>query len=206
MTYYSQYGQDEYIIQRLKNKRYGFFVDLGAALPIELSNTYYIERELNWNGILIEAGAHFIENLQQQRTSTVVHALIFNKPDIEVSYMIDNGVGLGNHIKGFGVAHAIVSFGIKARTTTLQTVLDENNAPNIIDYLSLDIEGAELQALQSVDLNKYQFRIMTIEENGQQSSILQFLEPYGYVLDTILQNPGLNEKELVIVHKDLINE
>jgi len=200
----SQHGQDEYIIKLLNNKQNGIFVDVGAAHPTKLSNTYIMESELGWTGLLIEADEYFLSQLRQYRTSTVIEALVFNTNTIlEYEYIYEPTEGFGNHIRNLGLNHGSAYKLIKTArksTTTLQQILDSNDMPEIIDYMSLDIEGVELQALKSINLEQYRFRTMTIENNQGTSDIINYLTPYGYKL----QHTFCSGYELVIVHKDLI--
>ena len=49
------------------------------------------------------------------------------------------------------------------KAATLNSLLDKSNAPSIIDFLSLDTEGAEFQVLNGIDFKKYKFKFMLIE-------------------------------------------
>ena len=68
---YSQLGQDNFVYDILECKRNGIFVDIGASEPITYSNTYGLEKCLNWTGILVENNKNMIEMLKNQRTSIV---------------------------------------------------------------------------------------------------------------------------------------
>ena len=68
---------------------------------------------------------------------------------------------------------------IKVETKTLTTVLSENNSPNNIDYLSLDVEGAEEFILKNFDFEKYTFRFITVERPSDTLNIL--LDKNGYI-------------------------
>jgi hypothetical protein len=109
--YHSQHGQDKYIIEKLNNKKNGFFVDVGAAHPTHLSNTYTLENQLQWSGLLIEPNDKFLEELRQKRTSTIIKALIFNIENLDVEYVSTGeiGSGYGDHISGFGVRPLLYS-------------------------------------------------------------------------------------------------
>jgi hypothetical protein len=50
-TKYSQVGQEQFVIDFLKNKKYGFFVELGASNGLLHSNTYLLENKYEWKGI-----------------------------------------------------------------------------------------------------------------------------------------------------------
>jgi hypothetical protein len=72
---------------------------------------------------------------------------------------------------------------IDVETITLNDILDENEAPLFIDYLSLDTEGTELEILKSVDLNKYTFGLIDVEHNylePERTNIRDFLISNGY--------------------------
>ena len=60
------HGQDKWVINEIfKHKKGGFFVDLAAADGVFQSNTYLLEKELNWKGICIEANPHLFKKLKQ---------------------------------------------------------------------------------------------------------------------------------------------
>lgn len=62
--FYSQAGQDKYLIENIyKNKEKGFFIDIGAHDGITYSNTYYLEKELGWSGICIEPNPKIYKQL-----------------------------------------------------------------------------------------------------------------------------------------------
>ena len=53
--YYSQFGQDKFIIENIfKMKKNGFFIEAGAGDGINISNTYVLEKQYNWNGLCVE--------------------------------------------------------------------------------------------------------------------------------------------------------
>ena len=67
---FSQLNQDINVIEFYKEKKNGFFVDVGAYDGIEFSNTLLLEKELEWNGICIEPGKRFFQKLTENRTAT----------------------------------------------------------------------------------------------------------------------------------------
>jgi len=54
MAFYSQARQDEFVTQVLKNKRNGFFIDIGCSDPVNINNSFHLETDLDWNGICID--------------------------------------------------------------------------------------------------------------------------------------------------------
>ena len=67
MKYYSQAGQDKWVDDFFKSKKDGYFLDIGAYDGIHLSNTYYLENELGWDGLCIDADADVYNNLDKNR-------------------------------------------------------------------------------------------------------------------------------------------
>ncbi len=68
------------------------------------------------------------------------------------------------------------------RTISLIDLLEKNNAPEVIDYLSIDTEGSEFEILSAIDFNKYKFSVITCEHNytEQREKIFQLLTSAGY--------------------------
>jgi hypothetical protein len=73
---------------------------------------------------------------------------------------------------------------VEFTTTTLGDVLTAANSPSFIHFMSLDIEGGELEALKGVPFDKYRFGAMAIEHNDEEpkrSDLLKFLAEKGYI-------------------------
>ena len=69
-TLYSQLGQDLAVIDFYKEKKDGFFVEIGAVDGIEISNTYLLETKYNWKGICVEAIPDKFEKLVKNRPNS----------------------------------------------------------------------------------------------------------------------------------------
>lgn len=180
----SQLGQDIMVLKALNNKQNGFFVEVGAADGIHLSNTFLLENEYNWKGICVEPNTEFFESLKKNRKCQVSNACLFETAGLSVEF--------NNHHLYSGIVecvdhhtHTLNSGRRETKTTsTLSDVLDACEAPLFIDYLSLDTEGSELSILKGVDLTKYTFGILHIEHNHvepRRSQIKTFLIDNGYV-------------------------
>lgn len=68
---YSQLGQDNFVYDILEMKKRGIFVDIGASEPITYSNTYGLETQLDWTGVLVESNSDMQIMLKEQRRSKV---------------------------------------------------------------------------------------------------------------------------------------
>lgn len=166
---YSQLGQDLKCVEFFDAKMNGFFVDIGSHNGVDLSNTYLLEKDYNWKGICVEPNKQVFEKLIENRKCICKNIGIYDKKG-EVEFSIIDGYhemlsGITediNHHKGIVEKE---SKPIKINTITFTELLDECQAPSIMDFLSLDTEGSELKILKSLDHNKYKFLYMTIEHN-----------------------------------------
>lgn len=175
--FYSQAGQDEWIGSFFEWKKKGFFLDIGAHNGIDINNTYFLEKELDWNGICIEADPEIFGLLKQNRNS---HCLNVGVSDVtgEMNFLPD----------GFSGRESNLPEAIKIKTKTIRDILDLYNTPKIIDYVSLDIEGMELKALKGFPFEKHQILAMTVEHNlytGKfiyKEQIKDFLLSKGFII------------------------
>jgi len=146
--YYSQSNQDKWVVEFLKFKKNGVFVDIGAYDGIQTSNTFYMEKHLNWTGICIEANP------------MVYQCLVRNRKSKNINVALTDYVG-----ECFFTNDKITPTGTKVICNTLDNVLTENNCPKDIDYLSIDIEGYEYIVLKEFNFKNWNIGLMTVEHN-----------------------------------------
>ena len=153
--FYSQAGQDEWVVNFFESKRNGFFLDIGAFDGIELSNTYYLEQNLNWGGICVEANPSIFKLLVKNRNCSCINAAVSDYSG-RINFLPDGLTGKATENKNNS---------IEVDCTTLEDLLISNSCPSIIDYLSLDIEGFEVKALSKFPFNKIEVILLTVEHN-----------------------------------------
>ena len=182
-----QKGQDKWVIfNALPFKRNGYFLDLAAADGVLHNNTYALEKIFNWTGLCIEPNPEFYENLQSVRSCIAVQAVVSNKPE-QVKFRIDNGQLGGIVAEDTDNSSRVRGEQIRnARTITLDAVLlgdllEQYNAPQTIDYFSLDVEGSEERVISSLDFEKYRFRCLTIERPTPEVNRILFENEYVFV-------------------------
>lgn len=185
----SQLGQDFWVIGEVFNeKRNGFFLDVGAAGGVIISNTLLLEKRYNWRGICIEANPEAYSELAQVRNAQCLNCCVDDKEG-EVQFLkkglfsgiVDNSTDLQAEVgKNSGT--------IKLRTRPLRAILDEYGAPKTIDYLSIDVEGAEERILMSFPFSEYRFLCMTIER--PKPALSETLKKAGYIL--LKEIPGFD--------------
>ena len=69
--FYSQAGQDKFIRNVLKEKRNGYFVEIGSQDPININNTYGLETHLSWSGLMIEIDSKWLESYERERPNSI---------------------------------------------------------------------------------------------------------------------------------------
>lgn len=165
----------------------GFFVDLGSADGVEISNTWALERN-GWAGICIDP---FPRNMQGRSCQIFAEAVDsmggrtvqFQNPD---SYS-------GGILKyaGWWVSDEKKQNVVDVTTTTLADILRRAQAPAYIHYLNVDIEGAEYEALRNFPFDEYRFGAITIEHNdleGRRAKIRDLLLKNGYRLEWAIRD------------------
>jgi len=190
MEYYSQKGQDEWVIEEVfQRKRGGYFLDLAASDGIYLSNTYVLEQRYGWSGLCIEPNPYFFRQLARQRNCPCVDYCIDDGRG-EVEFVLFSEFGgiiaadTDNNpaLRTQSLAQARAQGGvIRLQTVPLVDVLDEAEAPETIDYFSFDVEGAETRILRHFPFHKYRFLSMTIERPTPELNALLFGNGYVFV-------------------------
>jgi FkbM family methyltransferase len=207
IEFISQKGQDDWVIRDVFNyKTRGYFVDLAATDGIKINNTYLMESKLDWEGICIEPSPLFFDQLKKNRNCNLSNDVIDYKNDNEVIFRIDNGE-LGGivdddtdnnyRIRAEQLKEATT---ITKKTKTLEFILNKFNAPSVIDYLSLDVEGAESRVLKDFAFDKYTFLSLTIERPIVELENALFDNDYVFVMKSKKKN-----FDSFYVHKSIPN-
>ena len=210
MTYCSQLGQDRFIDEFFKEKRNGVFVDIGANEGVQISNTFFLEKERGWTGICIEPLPVEFNKLTENRSSINLNICVSDfEGETDFTYV----EGYANMLSGMSdqynkthmerVLGEVNHYGgkihnIKVPVKTLQSVLDEHNVLDI-DFCSIDTEGSEFSIVKSIDFNRTNVKVFIIENNYKETNIKEFLETKGYSLYKKL------EWEEVLVKNELIS-
>lgn len=182
----SQLFQDLFALKVGGFKHGGFFVEFGATNGMSLSNTYLLERRFNWNGILAEPGRAWHAELYRNRKVAISTRAVWKVSgqtlefaevkDLELSTLSDF-VGSDGHAESRRHSKSY-----PVETISLEDLLAETGAPEIIDYISIDTEGSEFEILSEFDFSKYKFRAISIEHNftPQREAIHRLLLANGY--------------------------
>jgi len=211
----SQSGEDRILLQWFNGLCAGTYLEMGALDGVTYSNSYFFNHVLNWTGLLVEMGPDNFVKLEENRPNelAVVHAAVCDV-EKEVHY-IESGAVSG-----------IVEFAGKAFQDTwwkdrnlsmhnitcspLRNIVEKHvGEPFYFDFFSLDIEGAELTALQSLDFSRIGFGIILVEcdeQNPLKNMALRFfLKSKGYeYFDTINRSWWFFNVHWASIYKDLL--
>jgi len=181
----SQTHQDIFALNELKFKRNGFFVDFGANDGVEFSNSHLLEKEFGYKGILAEPNPKQRKNIYSQRSAIIEEDCVWSISGKTLE-LID--AGHLSSIKEFSdsdiyAKERLNKKSFKVKSISLTDMLDKHNAPKLIDYLSIDTEGSELEILSNHDFSKYNFSVITVEHfyRKDRDKILSLLTRNGYL-------------------------
>lgn len=182
--FYSQWGQDRWLEENIfKGKRNGVFVEVGVLNGIMDSNTAFFEFERDWTGLLIEANPRFTREIITNRPkSKVIKTAVYDTVG-NVSFKVVEGTpGWSGIEKEFDAFHAIR---VKKNLTHYITVPCAPLAMLMegfhhVDYLSIDIEGAEFKILQGFPFQDFDIKILGVENNTGSSKVEDVLRKAGY--------------------------
>lgn len=185
----------------------GFYLDVGACDGRASSNTYHLEKRQNWSGILIEPVLHQYFRCRELRSHfsnkffcCACVPFDYKKEVIEMRFAglmtLTKGTSEFNvdewTLKGkrfLGSSEQLVDFYAQART--LDSILNEANAPTEIDFISIDVEGAEYSVLSGINLDKYRFKFIFIEGKAESRAVKHLLERGYECLDVVNNNSVL---------------
>lgn len=189
--FYSQEGQDQFLIHFFKNK--GFFVDIGANDGVKFSNTKLLE-DIGWDGVCVEPIKETFEKLKQNRKCNCFNVAVSQKEGkVQFQRILGEAEMLSGMFHTYDERHVkriekeIEQHGgekqiISVMSIPFSNLIEREN----IDYVSIDVEGAEMEVLQSINFSKHNITLLSVENNYNSEDIPNFLKQKGYTLHTII--------------------
>ena len=183
----SQLGQDLLGLSISGFDKPGFFVEFGAADGVALSNSYILEKQFGWSGILCEPSTGWHEALKRNRSCIIDTRCVYSVSGEKLSFS-ENYLGELSAITAFAEPN---SNGVLKRTTSsyevetisLLDLLKAHNAPKYIEFLSIDTEGSEFEILKNFEFQSYRFGAICVEHNfaDTREKINNLLLANGYI-------------------------
>ena len=188
---YSQFNEDVFLKEYFKNKKKGFFIDIGCHHPFKANNTFLLYK-LGWSGINIDLNKISIDlfNIARPRDINICTA-ISNKEGV-IDYYLPNNNPLSSEItinKKFSKIlrdiHGNKYQTLKTKSITWQSIEKQyGELLKSVDILKIDIEGSDLKVLKTINLNKLDPSVIMIEASGidtfERDKIISYLKSNNY--------------------------
>ena len=185
-------------LKKYLKKRRGFFIEIGANDGIHQSNTFYLEKNKNWSGLLVEPGKEAFSRLIKNRSK---RNIFVNAACVPFYYDKDfvnfNDYYLMGYIDEINTDNNLTEHQIYSEeylnntdqvhssylvpAKNLNTILLENNAPKNIDFFALDVEGEELSVLEGLDSKTFTIELLLIESRDLYRTV-EFLNKFNMSL------------------------
>lgn len=184
-----QLFQDLWVLWESQGKRDGYFVEFGATNGITMSNSHLLDKHYGWKGILAEPNPDYHERLARERDCNITHKCVYSETGKTFKFLCaEKGlmsrlahINPKDHNEESGKRE--IKMEIDVETISLNDLLDEYKAPDVIDYMSVDTEGSELEILSHFDFGKRHVRMFTVEHNFTElrEQIYDLMTSKGYV-------------------------
>jgi hypothetical protein len=156
----SQIFQDLFVLYYTKNKKKGFFIEIGGGNGFDLSNTYLLEKKFKWDGIICEPNIMLHKNITKLRSAQLIKEPITRKCLKNISFYENIDPYQSSTIKTNNLKKIM-----QINSISLNHLLKDFKNNKVIDYISIDTEGNELEILKDFNFKKFKVNIFTIEHN-----------------------------------------
>lgn len=177
-TFNGYHNLDQKMLKYI-NYENGFYIECGANDGVNQSNTWYFEKKLNWQGLLIEPIYEVFAELKKNRSNKnffynkALRSFNYKKKNVELNFNSRDTLITSSKLNN------IENRKIKVKSKNLNSILNQIKAPKVIDFFSLDVEGDEFEVLNGINFNKYNFKYFLIECN-QLKKLKKFLKKHNY--------------------------
>ena len=170
---FSQFGEDLFIAEFFANQKEGKYVDLGAFHPMRLSNTYLLFKK-GWSGTNIDLNPITIDlfNLARKNDDNICCLMAGKENLLKDVYFED-----------WSAANSITSNKNLSERKQMKTKTFESLIYKNFDFLNIDLEGHDYEILQTIDLRKFNPKLICIEilkNCSDKENIFDFLKQFNY--------------------------
>jgi len=163
---YAQRYEDMHLLRVFGEQPSGFYIDIGAGHPVydNVSFAFYLR---GWSGITVEPNPRLAQLSAAVRPRDSRHQLLVGEKAGEATYyLVEDFHGLSTTVEGHA-RKAQSEFGKKSQTMTVPVTtlraLCERHAPAVIDFLKIDVEGAEREVLLGGDWRRFRPKVVVLE-------------------------------------------
>ena len=179
VRYTGEIGQDKWVLERVfPGVTDGYFVDVGSGHGTIGSNSLGLEMR-GWTGVCVDPFPIYMDG----RTCRVFKEVVFSKAGLVMSFAEAGGLSGLSDTLGSWNEKAARAPTVQLTTSTLDDLLARAGAPAFIHFISMDIEGAELEALRAFPFDRHRVGAWAIEHNREEpkrTQIQELLAAHGY--------------------------
>ena len=195
--YYGQWQTDKIIEEYFEYGYSGVCIEVGAANGVKGSNTFYFEKK-GWKTLCIEPNPKYKEEIEKYRKLVRYFACGSESKETEMTIFEVGEKNIMSSLSSISPDERLVNdhiniinnkYKINVQQLTLNQIL-ENEVTNTefekikyFDFISIDTEGTEIEVLKGIDFNKYQIKLLVVENNYNDNTIESYLESFGYYKD-----------------------
>ena len=180
----SRYGEEWIVRDFFQDRRDGVFVDVGANHYQRDSNTYYLESQLGWSGLAIEPQSKFAADYRAHRPlTTFVPSFVSDVTDSKATLYVPSNDLIASFDQHFAETEShSATHPLAVRTMTLDDILDRHGIREV-DFLSIDVELHEPQALKGFSIERFRPLLVGVESHAPvRQQILDYFATHGYVV------------------------
>jgi len=193
---YNAYHQLDKKLLKYINYKNGFYSDCGANDGVNQSTTWYFEKYLNWNGILIEPIPNVFNELKKNRSksnyfyNTALTDFNYNSKTIKFNLNKEDTL-TGSIFSNNQFLKNIQT--IKVKATTLDQIIKKDKSDKLIDLFSLDVEGYEFEVLNGINFDNIKFKFLLIETEFPEK-LINYMSKKNYTFVERLSNYNFSNK------------
>eukprot|EP00985_Skeletonema_marinoi_P010642 scaffold4979_cov82-Skeletonema_marinoi.AAC.1 len=216
--YKSQSREDRALEKWFKDICHGTYMEIGGLDGVRFSNSYVYNKGLNWTGVLVEASPRNYQQLVRNRPNEIanVHAGVCEK-EMDLHW-IESHLAVGGFQefadpefqKRWWSEGQIQNAQVIKCNTLEQILLDKVGPGFYFDFFSLDVEGAELSVLRSINFDLVGFGVIVMEADEHNATknmaARELLESNGYMyLEDKFRSSWFLNQDFGAIYKDLIH-
>lgn len=209
--FYSQFGEDKILFEIFQGKTSGICVEVGANNGVDDSTSLFFEK-IGWKCILVEPNPSLCQEIRASRNALIYECAASNQNGIKTLYVAEGAVrsdGLSTISTNKEDHERIKSLGFRSRpvqvhTMTIDEILADAQIDDNIDFISIDVEGHEYEAIEGLSLERWKPMIILVEDNSnfENNIISKYLKKIGYFK---FMRTGVNDWYAHRTNKRLVN-
>ena len=185
---YSLDGEDSFIEKYFKETPVGFYIDVGCHNPIYLNNTFLLHKK-KWKGINIDTSQFAIDLFNYMRPNDLNYNCAVSNKNENVKLYFQKEFSLLNTIE-INHAKKFMQGNIKEKIIeafTLDEILNRSIYKNSkIDFLDIDVEGADLKVLEGLSFDKFKPKLICVEVSKESKKLIyNYLNSNNYEILTV---------------------